>query len=458
MAAARTMISVSWSLNRQDHGEQPYWASISVAAMLGQLGLPGGGIGFGYGAVNTVGEHFSIVPAKSFPQGRNQVENFIPVARISDMLLHPGEQFDYDGKSYEYPDARLVYWTGGNPFHHHQDINKLLRAWRKPETVIVHDWCWNSMAKHSDIVLPCTTPLERNDIMISRDPYIVYMQKAVDPPGECRNDFDIFRGIAAKMGVLDDFDSGTDEAGWLEFMYEETRKRTDARNIYIPPFSELKDKGWFRVEPPPRPRVFLSNFREDPEQHPLETPSGKIEIFSETVAKFGYEDCPGHAAWLEPAEWLGSKNKKFPLHLISNQPKTKLHSQLDHGSASLASKLNGREPVAINPEDARERKITRGDIVRVFNNRGQCLGAAVPDSDIRRGVVQMSTGAWLDQTEPGMPGSMCKHGNPNVLTLDKGTSSLGQGPIAHTCLVDIELFKSEPPPVTAHEPPRILPK
>ncbi|MCY4460803.1 MAG: molybdopterin-dependent oxidoreductase [Albidovulum sp.] len=457
MAASRTMINVSWSLNRQDHGEQPYWAAIAVAAMLGQLGLPGGGIGFGYGAVNTVGEHYSIIPAKSFPQLRNPVEKFIPVARVSDMLLNPGEPFDFDGQRYEYPDIRLVYWTGGNPFHHHQDINKLLRAWRKPETVIVHDWCWNSLAKHSDIVLPCTTPLERNDIMISRDPYIVYMQKAVDPPGECRNDFEIFKGIAARMGVLDEFDSGVDEAGWIEFMYEETRKRTDARNIFIPPFSKLRETGWFRVDPPARPRVFLSDFRNDPDRHPLETPSGKIEIFSETVARFGYDDCPGHAAWLEPAEWLGSGKKDFPLHLISNQPKTKLHSQLDHGPASLASKLNAREPVAINPEDARVRKISAGDIVRVFNNRGQCLGAAKLDSDIRPGVVQMSTGAWLDQTAPGKPGSMCKHGNPNVLTLDKGTSRLAQGPIAHTCLVDIELFRGAPPPVTAHEPPRILP-
>ena len=284
------------------------------------------------------------------------------------------------------------------------------------------------------------------------------MQKAVEAPGECRNDFEIFKGIAAQMGVLEEFGGGYDEAEWLEFLYNETRKRTNALNINIPPYSELKEKGWFRVEPPSRPRVFLGGFREDPEMNPLETPSGKIEIFSEAIAGFGYDDCPGHAAWMEPAEWLGSGSKGFPLHLISNQPKSKLHSQLDHGPVSLASKINGREPVAINPEDALERRITTGDILRIYNNRGQCLGSAVVDEKIRRGVVQMSTGAWFDPVDPVKTGSMCKHGNPNVLTLDKGTSKLAQGPVAHTCLVEVEVFQGEPPPVSAHEPPRILPR
>ena len=133
--------------------------------------------------------------------------------------------------------------------------------------------------------------------MISRDPYIVLHSKGGrSSPARCRNDFDIFKGIAARMGILEEFDSGTDEAGWLEFMYEETRKGTDSGNIFIPPFPELKRRGWFRVEPPPTLRVFLSKFREDPERNPLETPSGKIELFSETVAGFGYDDCPGHAA------------------------------------------------------------------------------------------------------------------------------------------------------------------
>jgi len=63
----------------------------------------------------------------------------------------------------------------------------------------------------------------------------------------------------------------------------------------------------------------------------------------------------------------------------------------------------------------------------------------------------MSTGAWWDPDETGM----CVHGNPNALTPDRGTSSLGQGPAAHSCLVRIEKFEGKPPEVTAHKPPKI---
>ena len=100
MASQRTMISVSWSLTRQDHGEQPFWAAIMLASMLGQIGLPGGGFGFGYSATNYIGGDFSVLPITALPQAKNVIKSFIPVARISDMLLHPVERFDFDGVEY----------------------------------------------------------------------------------------------------------------------------------------------------------------------------------------------------------------------------------------------------------------------------------------------------------------------------------------------------------------------
>ena len=170
MAGHRTMLSLSWSLTRQDHGEQPFWAGIALAAMLGQIGLPGGGIGFGYSAVNSVGNDYTVGPWVALPQGANPVTDYIPVARISDMLMNPGADFDYNGDRRTYPDIRMVYWAGGNPFHHHQDLGRMLRAWERPDTIICHEWCWNAQAKHADIILPCSTSLEREDIALtSRD-------------------------------------------------------------------------------------------------------------------------------------------------------------------------------------------------------------------------------------------------------------------------------------------------
>ena len=457
MAANRTMISVSWSLTRQHHGEHTFWAAITVAAMLGQIGLPGGGITFGYSTTNGIGGHNTKIPGASLPQGTNAITKFIPVARISDMLLHPGASFEFNGSSHEYPDIHLVYWAGGNPFHHHQDLNKMLEAWRKPDTIVVNEWCWNSMAKHSDIVLPCTTTLERNDVAISpRDPYVIDMQQAIKPVGSSRNDYDIFAGIAREMGLEAAFTEGRDERQWIESIYQATVERSRDKGIDMPTYAEFKESGWFKPEPPAEPVVMLKAFRDDPVANPLPTPSGKIEIYSEVVAGFNYDDCPGHATWMEPLEWLGGDTTDHPLHLISNQPKTKLHSQLDHGSHCRAAKISQREPIMLHPRDAEARNLGNGDVVRVFNQRGACLGGVVIDDQVMPGVAQMSTGAWYDPLEPGRTGSLCKHGNPNVLTPDVGTSQLAQGPIAHTCLVEIERYRDPLPRVTAFDPPEIL--
>ena len=457
ISSKRTMISVSWSLTRQDHGEQPFWMAIMLASMVGQIGLPGGGFGFGYSATNYIGGQFKVLPGAAFPQTKNEIENFIPVARISDLLLNPGKKFDFDGKTYEYPDTKIVYWAGGNPFHHHQDLNRLISAWEKPDTIISNEWCWNTLAKRSDIVLPCTIPLERGDIMMTpRDPYVVSMSKLIEPYGKAKNDFEIFAGIARKMGVEEKFTEGRNQEEWQKWIYKQTYERAAAADIKMPSYEKFRENKWFKIQDPSEPTLMLKDFRKDPLKNSLTTPSGKIEIFSQTVANFNYEDCPGHPVWIEPCEWLGQKNKKYPIHLISNQPKNKLHSQMDHGNYSKSFKIQNREPVEINPIDAENRGLKNGDIVKLFNDRGACLAGVIIQKKVMPGVAQISTGAWYDPQYPTKPNSICKHGNPNILTPDKGTSKLGQGPIAHSCLIEIERFNDKLPTVTAHEPPSII--
>jgi biotin/methionine sulfoxide reductase len=447
---------VSWSLTRQDHGEQPYWAAIAVAAMLGQIGLPGAGITFGYAATNGVGLEKPVVPYTAFPQGKNPVNGYIPVARISDMLLQAGEQFNYNGETGTYPDIKLIYWAGGNPFHHHQDLGRLLRAWQKPETVIAHDWCWNALTKHADIVLPCTTTLERTDIAMGpRDPYLIAMEQVMSPYAQAKDDYDIFSGIARQMGVGELFTENRTSEQWQQWLYEGSMESVGHCGEQLPTLAELREKRWHKLKAPVEPNVIFSGFRHDPVKHALSTPSGKIELFSSTIASFKYDDCVGHPCWYEPQEWLGSANKDYPLHLISSQPRNKLHSQLDHGSVSRASKIKEREPVMINTVDARARHIEAGDVVRLFNKRGACLAAAVISDDIRQGVLQMSTGAWMDLITQEDGTFLCVHGNPNLLTLDKGTSKLAQGPTAHSCLVQVECFSGELPSITAFSPPLI---
>ena len=193
MAATRTFITTTWSLQRADHGEQPIWMTVVLAAMLGQIGLPGGGFGFGYGSVNRMGQARSPVAALNRPIGRSPINSYIPVARISDLLLHPGRTIDYNGQRITFPDIKLVYWCGGNPFHHHQDINRLVQAWQRPETVIVHEIFWTPTARYADIVLPATTTIERNDIAASSDRYMFAMHQAIEPVGRGTQRFRHFR-------------------------------------------------------------------------------------------------------------------------------------------------------------------------------------------------------------------------------------------------------------------------
>ena len=200
----------------------------------------------------------------------------------------------------------------------------------------------------------------------------------------------------------------------------------------------------------------LEDFRNDPIKSALKTPSGKIEIFSEVIAEWNDENCAGHPKWLGSYEWHGSEiAKTYPLHLISNQPRVRLHSQYDCGDHSRSSKIQGREPATINPVDAKERNIKDGDVIKVFNDRGACLAGVIISNDVMSGVIQLSTGAWYDPDEPGNPMAMCVHGNPNVLTRDVGTSTLGQGPTAHSTLVDIVRFDEPLPPITVFDPPKI---
>ena len=264
MAGSRTLVTVSWSLQRADHGEQVPWMGLTLAAMLGQIGLPGGGFGFGYGSVQRVGAPVYVgLPA--LPQGRNRVDAFIPVARISDMLLHPGETFDYDGRRLTYPRIRLVYWCGGNPFHHHQDLGRLRRALARADTIVVHDPFWTSMARHADIVLPSTMTLERNDFGGSmHDPCLVAMHQAVAPYEQSRNDYATFAAVAAALGVGEQFTEGRTEMAWIAHLYDDWRAGVAQFDVHLPSFEKFWRDGFFELPQTEPSSVLFSAFRRRP--------------------------------------------------------------------------------------------------------------------------------------------------------------------------------------------------
>ncbi|GHK53307.1 hypothetical protein KPZU09_30430 [Klebsiella pneumoniae] len=251
---------------------------MALTALLGQLGTPAAASGLATPAP-TAGAVRKRFPARAYPP-ENAVDSVIPVARLSDMLLHPGETYEFDGQQRRYPDIRLVYWAGGNAFHHHQDLNRLCEAWRRPETVVVHEQYWTAQAKFSDIVLPATTSLEREDIGSGgHDGFMIAMSAQIPPVGEARDDYAIFCDLADRLGFGEAFSEGRDAGQWLRHLYEESRPRAQEEGIALPSFDDFWQQGVLEYSAPERPQIFLADFRADPQRYPLSTPPARLNSF-----------------------------------------------------------------------------------------------------------------------------------------------------------------------------------
>lgn len=244
--------------------------------------------------------------------------------------------------------------------------------------------------------------------------------------------------------------------GWLKRIWQEGSQQGKGRGVHLPAFDVFWNQQEYVEFEHPQMFVRHQAFREDPDLEPLGTPSGLIEIFSKTIAGMQYDDCQGHPMWFEKIERShgGPGSQRWPLHLQSVHPDFRLHSQLCESEALRKHyAVSGKEPVFINPQDASVRGIRNGDIVRVFNARGQVLAGAVVSDLYSPGVVRIHEGAWYDPDNGGETGALCKYGNPNVLTIDIGTSQLAQATSAHTTLVEIEKYTGKVDNVTAFSGP-----
>ena len=441
-----SMLTATWSLQRAESGEQPFWALVALAAMLGRIGLPGQGFAFGYGSMNGMGNARYRTPVFGLPTLRdNPALKPIPVARITDLLLKPGESYRFNGEERVYPQIDLIYWAGGNPFHHHQDLKRLREGFRRVSSVIVHEVFWTATARHADIVLPATTSLEREDYSgSSRDRYILAMQRAIDPVGEARDDYDIFAGLAERLGIGAAFTEGRSTRDWLTWAWTRTRDALTARGIEAPSFDAFWAQGYFEL-PEPEPYTQFTGFRADPEAAPLVTPTGRIMLANPAVT-----DGPGHPHWRAPTEWLGGPNAAaHPFHLLSPQPAKRLHGQMEASRISAQEKVDGREKLRISLPDAARLGLRRGDLVDVWNDIGSCIAVAWPEEGLMERVVLLPTGAQYDPDAAGND----RNSNPNVLIADRGTSEIGQGCAAQSCLVSIARRENPAPALRSHQLP-----
>ncbi|MDF4286255.1 trimethylamine-N-oxide reductase TorA [Vibrio parahaemolyticus] len=465
LVSGRTQILMGWCIQRQEHGEQPYWAAAVVAAMVGQIGLPGGGISYGH--------HYSSIGVPStgfagpggFPRNLDQgmkpkwdnndfngYSRTIPVARWIDCLLEPGKEINYNGGKVKLPDFKMMVISGCNPWHHHQDRNRMKKAFRKLQTVVTIEFAWTATCRFSDIVLPACTQWERNDIDVYgsySNKGLIAMHRLVDPLFQSKPDFQIMSELTQRFGRREEYTRGMSEMKWIESLYNDCKKANEGK-FEMPEFNEFWEKSVLDFGEG-KPWVRHADFRKDPELNPLGTPSGFIEITSRKIGRYGYEHCQEHPMWFEKSERShgGPGSDKYPFWLQSCHPDKRLHSQMCESEEFRATyAVQGREPVYINPIDAKAKGIKDGDLVRVFNGRGQLLAGAVLTDSYPRGVIRIEEGAWygpLNEKE----GAICTYGDPNTLTQDIGSSELAQATSANTCIVDFEKFTGKVPPVTS---------
>ncbi|WP_241235454.1 molybdopterin guanine dinucleotide-containing S/N-oxide reductase [Enterobacter bugandensis] len=456
-----TMLMSGWGMQRQQFGEQKHWMLVTLAAMLGQIGTPGGGFGLSYhfaNGGNPTRKAAVLASLQGSVQGGVDAVDKIPVARIVEALENPGGFYQHNGLDRHFPDIKFVWWAGGANFTHHQDTNRLIRAWQKPELVVISECFWTASAKHADIVLPATTSFERNDLTMTGDysnQHMVPMKRVVAPRDEARDDFDVFAELSElwEAGGRERFTEGKNDLQWLESFYQIAGQRGAAQGVTLPPFAEFWEANQILEMPESEQNarfVRFADFRRDPENHPLKTESGKIVIYSERIASFGYADCPPHPSWLEPDEWHGNAQPE-QLQVLSAHPAHRLHSQLNYTSLREQYAVAGREPITLNTLDAKARGIADGDVVRVWNQRGQVLAGAVVSDGIKPGVICIHQGAWPD-LEP-TEGGICKNGAVNVLTKDLPSSKLGNGCAGNTALAWVEKYEGPELTLTAFDPP-----
>lgn len=395
-------------MQRTAYGEQSFRASITLASMTGNIGIPGGSAAGNYALQPRYRTAFG-----QFGAGPNALKKTIPVNKWADALLL-GQSGGYES------DIKMVYSLGRNLLNQVPTINKGVAALQKPEFMVVHEQFMTPTAKFADVLLPITTWFEREDVCLAPG-YAIYMHKVIDPLYECKSDLEVFTELAKRLGIPGYNDKTEKE--WL---------RSFVPASEIPDFEDFQKRGVFHFRRE-KPHIAFEEQIRYPSHNPFPTPSGKIEIYSQHLAELNQpQTIPAIPKYIEG--WEGRSDPfraRYPLQLISPHA-----NQYIHSTCTNIPWLQEIEPHAlwINPKDARERGIENGDHVKVYNARGALVVPALVTERIMPGVVSLDQGAWYDPDVSGID----RGGSANILTRDEDTP-LGDGATTHSCLVQVAL-------------------
>ena len=413
---------------RSAMGEQFNRCAMTLCAMTANVGRPGGSACGGLMGI-PVGHMFRM---SAIPPGKNPFELTGPKVKgtldIRERVLkrvHINKIFDaiLEGKKGGYPaDIRMMWSMCNNYMNQTGNSNKAHRALQKLEFFCVNELFMTAQARYADLLLPVTSAAERSDLTRPwpSGPYFTFINRALEPLGECKSDFDIATELAERLDIKD-FNPHT-EKEWLKILFDFNPEYQK----HIKDYDKFRKDGIHRVQLE-KPYVAFQKQIEDPENHPFETPSGKIEIFSQRVVDIDHPLCPPIPKYMQvPEDRFDPLAEKYPLQLLSPHPKIRVHSEMYQ-----VEWLREVEPhrAWINPIDAQARGINDGDEIHVYNDRGKVAITAWVTQRIIPGVMCIFEGAWYSPDENGIDRGACA----NTLTND--AYSGGGAAVMNTCLV-----------------------
>ncbi|HVQ76269.1 MAG TPA: molybdopterin-dependent oxidoreductase [Candidatus Binatia bacterium] len=390
---------------RTAYGEQFHRAAYALAAITGNVGVPGGNSGCSAGAKGH--------GLRRLTAGPNPANARVASPLLADVLAR--------GRAGGYPaDIKMLYSACGDLVNQCGNVNKTIEALGGLEFMVVHDHFITPTARFADIVLPATTFWERNDMHVpwsGAGHYAIFMRQAIAPVGECRNDIDICADLAKRLAI-EGYNDRT-EIDWL---------REFCAGTEIDDFERFREQGLARLPAPDDEVAFAREVR-DPVAHPFSTPSGKIEIYATALARdpdpCGLGPVPPIPTWIAPHRTAG----RYPLEMVSPKSRARTHST--HDNQEILARAD-RQDVWLHPDDAAARGIVDGQAVRVHNDRGETVLPARVTDRVAPGVVSIKEGAWFAPDPDGRD----RRGCANVLTEDRA-SPCGASTY-NTCLVEVE--------------------
>ncbi|TDQ56652.1 anaerobic dimethyl sulfoxide reductase subunit A [Mesocricetibacter intestinalis] len=431
-------ISQGWGPQRRSNGELISRAIAMLPILTGNVGISGGNTG--------ARESTYSVPFVRMPTLSNPVKASIPMFMWTDAIFRAHEMTaTTDGiRGVERLTSPIkVIWNYASNclINQHSDINRthqILQDETQCEMIITIDNHMTPTAKYSDILLPDCTASEQMDFcldaFVANMAYVIFADQVIKPSFECRNIYDMLTALAEKMGVKQQFTEGRTQEEWLRHIYAQSREKLPE----LPSFEEFRQQGIFKKVSPKGFYIAYKDFRDNPEANPLDTPTGKIEIYSSRLAEIAktwdlkqdevIHPLPVHADSFE--HYGDPLMEKYPLQLTGFHYKARTHST--YGNVDVLKAANPQE-LWINPVDARARGIEDGDLIRIFNDRGEVRIHAKVTPRIIPNVIALGEGAWHAPDNNQVDHAGCI----NVLTTQR-PSPLAKGNPQHSNLVQVE--------------------